>query len=223
MSLGHSSSGTKEPEFDAALEQVEDDQDTTAVDPIAALGQEAVPLRERHQNDFEQEREQRIEALVGKRRQRVPRPRRRARMLAAGGVAIGVVLLVAVLSTGDRHPTPKPVATPKSEPQAVAASVADRADGRRQPLVRARPKRRAAIPAKRRAARRHAQRSRAHRRAAKAEDVPTQSEAPVTESSPPASAPPPATATTESAPPPASSPPPSTSADPAGEQFGFER
>jgi hypothetical protein len=144
-------------------------------------------------------------------------------VVAAGGVAVGLVLLLAVLSTADRHPTPKPVTTPKAEPEAAAASVADRADGRRQPLVRPHPRRRAAIPAKRRAARRHAQRPRTHRRTAKAEDVPSQSEAPVVESQAPASAPPPVAATTESAPPPASSPPPSTSSNSAGEEFGFER
>jgi hypothetical protein len=223
VSLGHSSSGTKEPELGVALEPTEGDQDTAVVEPLAALGQEAVPLRERHPDDFEKEREQRIKALVGKRRQRIPRPGRRARMLAAGGVAIGVVLLVAVLSTGDRHPTPKRVATPEAEPQAVAASVADRSDGRRQHLVRPHPRRRAAIQAKRKVTRRHAQRERAHRRTANVEEAPSQSEAPVTESSAPASAPPPVTATTESAPPPASSPPPSASTDPAGEEFGFER
>jgi hypothetical protein len=213
---------SSEPELGPALEPVEDDRDTAVVEPPGALGQEAIPLRVRSRDDFEQEREQRIEALVGKRRRRVPRPGR-TRFLAAGGVAIGVVLLLAVLSIADQHSTPKPVAAPKAEPQAVAASVAPRAEPQRRPLVRAHPRLRAAIPAKRKAARRHAQRSRTHRRGAKAEDVPSQSEAPAAESPAPISAPPPATATSEPAPPPASSPPPSTSTNPAGEEFGFER
>lgn len=223
MNLGLSSSGTKEHELVPALEPVEDDRNATVVEPIAALGQEAVPLRERRRDDFEQEREQRIKALVGRRRQRVPRPGRRATALAAGGVAIGVVLLLGVLSTADRHPTTRPGVTFKAEPQAAAVSVAHLAESRRQPLIGAHPRRRAAIPAKRRAARRNAQRSRTHRRAANAEGVPAQSEAPATESPAPGSAPPPVTATTKSASPPASSPPPSTSANPAGEEFGFER
>lgn len=223
MGLVGSSAADTEVGSDPGLEPSMGEQDTATVEPLAILGQEAVPLRERHPDDFEQEREQRIEALVGRRRQRVPRPGRRARMLAAGGVAIGVVVLVAVLSTTDQHSSREQEAARISEPQADAASVAHRAGRRRQPLVKAHPQRRAAIPTKRRAARRHAQRERAHRQAAKVEDVPTQSEAPVTESQAPASAPAPVATTTESAPPPASSPPPSTSSNPAGEEFGFER
>ena len=218
-----SSSGTKEPELGPALEPVDEDPDTAVIEPLAALGQEAVPLRERHPGDFEQEREQRIRALVGRRRKRIPRPGRRARTLAAGGVTVSLVLLLVVLSTADRHPTPNRVATPKTEPEAAAASVVRPAEIRRRPLARAHPRRRAAIPAKRRAARRHAQKERTNRRAAKAEDMPSQSDAPVVESQAPASVPPSVAATTGSAPPPASSPPPSTSTNPAGEEFGFER
>jgi hypothetical protein len=221
--LVRSSSGTKEHEFDPAFEPAEEDRETAVVEPLATLGQEAVPLRERRQDNFEQEREQRIKALVGKRRRRVPRPGRRARTLAAGGVAIGVVLLLAVLSSADRHPTPEQGATHQSQTQTAEASATHRVEPRRQPLVRAHSRRRAAVPAKRRAARRHAQKSRAERRAANAGERPRQSEAPVAESPAPASAPPPVTATTESAPPPVSSPPPSTSTNPAGEEFGFER
>jgi hypothetical protein len=223
MSLVHSSRDQGDSGLPPALEPLDDEQDTE-LNSLSSLAEEAVPMRDHAARELDDMREERIRAVVGSRSRRLPRPTVNARVLVAGGAAVVILVLVAALSSSGGRSASGDAATEAQRLPAPQSSIkSDSRSGQPQRLVKAHPRRRAAIPAKRKAARRHAQRDRAHRQAAKAEAVPSESEAPVTESPPPASAPPPVAATTESAPPPASSPPPSTSTDPAGEQFGFER
>lgn len=222
MSLVHSSRDQGYSGLPPALEPLDDEQDT-GLDSLSSLAEEAVPMRDHVARELDDMREERIRAVVGS-RSRLPWPSINARVLCAGGVAVAFLALVAALSSsGGGSPASGGVAAQPQHPAVAKLREQDRQARQAQRLIKAHPRRRAAIPAKRRAARRHAQRKRAHRPEENAEAVPSESRAPVMESPAPASAPPPATATTESAPPPASSPPPSTSTDPAGEQFGFER
>lgn len=223
MSLGHSSRDQEASGGTPVLETPDDEQDTGR-ESFSNLAEEAVPMRDRAARELEDMHEERIRAVVGGRGRRLTRPTVNVRILFVGGAALVILALVAALSSSGGRSASTDAAAKTQRPPAPQSSIQSESRLRQpQRLVRAHSRRRAAIPAKRKAARRHAQRERTHRQAPKAEAVPTQSEAPVTESPPPASAPPPVTATTESAPPPASSPPPSTSTDPAGEQFGFER
>jgi hypothetical protein len=206
-----------------AIEPSDDEQDT-GLESLSSLAEEAVPMRDHAARELDQMREERIRAVVGSRSRRLPRPPANARVLCAVGVAVALLVLVAALSSSGGGSASGDAATQAQRPAVPQRSTEpDSRTGRPQRLVKAHPRRRAAIPAKRRAARRHAQRERTQRRAARAKDAPGQREAPVSESPAPASAPPPTTATTESAPPSTSSPPPSTSTNPAGEEFGFER
>jgi hypothetical protein len=223
MSLVHSSRDQGDSGVGPALEPL-DNEPEAGLDSLSSLAQEAVPMRDHAARELDDMREERIRAVVGSRSRRLPRPPVNARVLCAGGVAVALLALVAALSSsGGGSPASSGAAAQPQHPAVAKLSGQDRQARRPQRLVKAHPRRRTAIQAKRKAARRHAQRERVHRRATNAEAVPIESKVPVTESPAPASAPPPVAATTESAPPPASSPPPSTSTDPAGEQFGFER
>ena len=221
MSLVHSSRDQGDSGVPPALEPLDDEQDTE-LNSLSSLAEEAVPMRDHAARELDQMREERIRAVVGNGSHRLPRPTVNARVLVVGGAAVVILVLVAALSSSGGGSASDDAAAQAQQPPVRQSSI--KPDSRTrgpQRLVKAHPRRRAAIPAKRRAARRHAQRARTHRPAVRTEEVPTQSKAPVTESPPPASAPPPVAATTESTPPP--TPPPSTSTDPAGEQFGFER
>jgi hypothetical protein len=222
MSLVHSSRDQGDSGVPPALEPLDDEQDTE-LNSLSSLAEEAVPMRDHAARELDDMREERIRAVVGSGKRRLPRPTVNARVLFAGGAAVAILVLVAALSSsGGGSAARGGVAAQPPHPAVAKLRGQERQARRPQRLVKAHPRRRPAIPAKRRTARRHAQRDRTHRRAANAEAVPSQSDAPVAESPPPVSAPPPPTATTESAPPPTSAPPPSTSTDPAGEQFGFE-
>lgn len=222
MSLGHSSRDQGDSGVAPALEPLDGEQDT-GLESLSSLAEEAVPMRDHAARELDDMREERIRAVVGSRGRWLPRPTVNTRVLFAGGAAVAILVLVAALSSSDGGNAARGgVAAQPRHPAVPKLSGQERQARRPQRLVKAHPRRRAAIPAKRRAARRHAQRERTHHRAATAEAVPSQSDAPAAESPPPVSAPPPATGTTESAPPPASAPPPSTSTDPAEEQFGFE-
>jgi hypothetical protein len=223
MSLVHSSREQGDSGLFPALEPLDDDEDT-GLNSLSSLAEEAVPMRDHAARELGDMREERIRAVVGGRGRPLLPPTVNARVLVVGGAAVVILVLVAALSSsGGGSAARGGGATQPSHPAAAKLSGQDRQAKQPQRLVKAHPRRQAAIPAKRRAARRHAKRERPHRRAANAEAVPSQSDGPVAESPPPVSAPPPPTATTESAPPPASAPPPSSSSDPAGEQFGFER
>lgn len=222
MSLGHSSSEQGDSGVGSAPKPLGEEQDTR-LDSLSSLAEEAVPMRNRAASELDHMRAERISAVVGDSSRRLPRPTVNARVLCAGGVAVVILVLVAALSSSGGGSASGDAAAQAHRPAPQRSIKPDSRSGRPRRLVKAHPRRRAAIPAKRKAARRQAQRERMQRRAASAENAPSQSEAPVTESPAPASAPPPATATAESAPPPASSPPPSTSTNPAGEEFGFER
>jgi hypothetical protein len=221
VSLDHSSRDQGDSGVAPALEPLDGEQDT-GLESMSSLAEEAVPMRDQAARELDDMREERIRAVVGSSSRRLPRPPANARVLGAGGVAVALLALVAALSSSGGSAASGGAAAQPQRPAVAKLSGQDRQARRPQRLVRAHPRRRAAIPAKRRAARRHAQREPAHR-PANAEDVPSQGEAPATESQAPVSAPAPATATTESAPAPSSSPPPSTSTNPAGEEFGFER
>jgi hypothetical protein len=221
MSLVRSSRDQGDSGVPPALEPLDDEQDTE-LNSLSSLAEEAVPMRDHAARELDQMREERIRAVVGNGSRRLPRPTVNARVLAVGGAAVVILVLVAALSSSGGGSASDDAASQARQPPVRQSSIKPNSRTRGpQRLVKAHPRWRAAIPAKRRAARRHAQRERTHRPAARTEDVPAQSKAPVTESPPPASAPPHVAATTESPPPPA--PPPSTSTDPAGEQFGFER
>jgi len=222
VSLGHSSREQGDSGVAPVLEPLDGEQDT-GVESLSSLAEEAVPMCDHAARELDDMREERIRAVVGSSSRRLPRPPANARALGAGAVAVALLGLVAALSSSGGSAASGGAAAQPQRPAVAKLSGQDRQARRPQRLVRAHPRRRAAIPAKRRAARRHAQKEPAHRPAANAEEVPSQSEAPATESQAPVSAPPPATATTESAPAPSSSPPPSTSTNPAGEEFGFER
>jgi len=221
VSLVHSSREQGDSGVSPAAEPLGDELDN-GVEPLSSLAEEAVPMRDHAARELDQMREERIRAVVGNRSRRLSRPVN-ARVLWAGGIAVGLLAIAAALSlsSGGRSASDSTAA----KPQRKAVAGVKPSEGRTRPpqrLVEAHPRRRAAIRAKRKAARRHAQRERAHRSAADAEAAPSQSEALPTESQAPVSSPPPTAATTESTPPPASSPPPSTSSNPAGEEFGFE-
>lgn len=220
MNLVRSSRDQGDSGVSAALEPLDDGPDTE-LNSLSSLAEEAVPMRDHAARELDDMRDERIRAVVGSRGRRIPRPTVNARVLVVCGAALVILVLVAALSSSGvgSGATAQP-----SHPAVAKLRGQDRQAKQPQRLVKAHPRRaRAAIPAKRRAGRRHAPRERRHRRAVNAEAVPSQSDAPVAESPPPVSAPPPPTATTESAPPPASAPPPSSSTDPAEEQFGFER
>lgn len=221
MSLVHSSREQGDSGVSPAAEPLDDKLDN-GVEPLSSLAEEVVPMRVHAARELDQMREERIRAVVGNRRRRLPRPSVNARVLAAGGVAVGLLAMAAALSLSSGGRSARHSTGAKPQRQAVArVKPLERPARQPQRLVEPHPRRRAAIRAKRKAARRHAQRERAHR-AAHAEAAPSRSEAPATESQAPASSPPPTAATTESAPPPASSPPPSTDSNPAQEEFGFE-
>lgn len=223
MSLGHSSRDQGDSGVARALEPLDDEQET-GLKSLSTLAEEAVPMRDHAARELDDMHEERIRAVVGSEGRRLRRPTVNARVLSGGGVAVVIVVLVVALSSSGGRSASGDAAAEAQRPPAPPSSIKPNSrTGQPQRLVKAHPRRRAAMPAKRKAARRHAQRERMHRQAAKAEAVPSQSDAPVVESPAPVSAAPPATATTESAPPPASTPPPSTSTDTAGEQFGFER
>lgn len=224
MSLGHSTREHGDSGVASVVEPLDDEQDA-GLDSLSSLAEEAVPMRDQAARELDHMREERIRAVVGFGSRRLPRPTVNARFLCAGGAAVVILVLLATLSSNGGGESGGGDAAAQAQRSAVPQNSIepDSRTGRPQRLVKAHPRRRAAIPAKRRAARRHALRSRAHRRAANARTAPSHSEAPAAESQAPVSAPPPATGTTESAPPPASPPPSSTSTNPAGEEFGFER
>ncbi len=222
MSLVNSSRDQGDSGIAPELEPLDGEHDT-GLESLSSLAEEAVPMRDHAARELDQMREERIGEVVGSRRRRLPRPTVNARALFAGGAAVVILVLVAALSSSGGG-SPSGDAAAQAQHSAVPQSPIepDRSAERPQRLVKAHPRRRAAIPAKRKAARRHAQRSRPRRRAANTKSAPSPSEAPAPESQAPVSAPPPATPTTESAPPPASPTPPSTSTNPTGEEFGFE-
>jgi len=222
VSLVHSSRDQEASGISPGVEPLDDEHDT-GLDSLSSLAEEAVPMRDRAARELDQMREERVRAVVGSGRRRLPRPTVNARVLFAGGATVVILMLVAALSSsGGGSPSGDAAAQAQHSAAPHGSIEPNSRAGRPQRLVKAHPRRRAAIPAKRRAARRHAERSRAHRLAAKVRTAPSQSKAPAAESQAPVSAPPPATATTESAPPPASPASPSTSTNPAGEEFGFE-
>lgn len=225
MSLGATVQGKREIQGQPLpLESLDEEQDA-GLESLSSLAEEAVPMRDSTARELEHLHEERIRAVVGGGSRRLPRPTINARVLSAGAAAVVILALVAAAlsSNGGGSASRGAAAQVQRSPVPQRSIEPDSRSARPRRPIKAHAQRRAAIPAKQRAARRHAQRERAHRRAVKAEEVRTQSEAPVTESPAPASAPAPVTATTESAPPPASSPPPSTSTNPVQEQFGFER
>jgi hypothetical protein len=222
VSLVHSSRDQGDSGVAPEIEPLDGKHDT-GLESLSSLAEEAVPLRDHAAHELDNMREERIRAVVGSGTRRLSRPTINARVLTAGGAAVVILMLVAALSSsGGGSPSGDAAAQAQHSAVPQSSIEPDSSAGRPQRLVKVHPRRRAAIPAKRRAVRRHAQRSRAHRRAANARTAPSHSEAPAAESQAPVSAPPSATGTTESASPPASPPPPSTSTNPAGEEFGFE-
>lgn len=217
MSLVHSS----RDQGDSGVAPADEEQDT-GLESLSSLAEEAVPMLDHAARELDDMREERIRAVVGSRSRRFPRRSVNSRVLWVGGIAVGLLALVVALSLGGEGQSASDGAAVKPRSPAVAkVKGSDGPAGRPQRLVKAHPRWRAAIPAKRKAARRHAQR-RAHRRVANAKAAPSRSEASAAESQTSVSAPPPTTATTESVPPPTSSPPASTSTNPAQGEFGFE-
>ena len=221
MSLVHSSREQGDSGTPPAVEPGDDELDT-GVDSLSSLAEEAVPMRDNAARELDQMREERIRAVVGRGKRRLPRPTVNARVLLAGGAFVAILVLVVALSSSGGGSASSDTAAQAGRPAIQKSSIEPHSRrGRLQRLAKANPRRLAAIRAKRKAARRRVQRERVHRSKAHAEAAPSQSEVP-TESRPPVSVPPSPTATTESAPPPASSPQPSTSSNPAQEEFGFE-